>query len=50
MKVFTGASETCCGIRCASWREAHAGLMDVGTWLDRSGRARLTARLDCLPV
>jgi hypothetical protein len=37
VKVFTGVNGICCGAGSVAWREAYAGLMGVGAWLDRSG-------------
>jgi uncharacterized protein YbjT (DUF2867 family) len=49
-KVFTWANETFFDTDLAPLREAHPGLMDFGTWLDRTGRALLLAQLDSLPA
>jgi uncharacterized protein YbjT (DUF2867 family) len=49
-KVFTWANETYYDSDLTSLRNAHAGLMDFSTWLDRSGGARLLAQLDRLPA
>ncbi|GAA3242873.1 NmrA family NAD(P)-binding protein [Nonomuraea helvata] len=49
-KVFTWADETYYDSDLGPLREAHAGLMDFGTWLDRSGKARLLTQLDSLPA
>ncbi|MFE2722628.1 NmrA/HSCARG family protein [Kitasatospora sp. NPDC059327] len=45
-KVFTWANATYYDSDPRPLREAHPGLMDFGTWLERSGRTRLTAQLD----
>lgn len=49
-KVFTWANETYYDSDPAPLRAAHPGLMDFGTWLERSGRERLAAQLDPLPA
>ncbi|MEV0236507.1 NmrA/HSCARG family protein [Nonomuraea sp. NPDC050786] len=49
-KVFTWADESYYDSDPAPLRKAHAGLMDFGTWLERSGKARLLAQLDSLPA
>ncbi|MEV0198761.1 hypothetical protein [Nonomuraea sp. NPDC050691] len=49
-KVFTWAGETYYDTDVAPLREIHPGLMDFGTWLDRSGKSRLRAQLDASPA
>ncbi|NJP91016.1 NmrA/HSCARG family protein [Nonomuraea sp. FMUSA5-5] len=49
-KVFTWADETYYDTDLAPLREAHAGLMDFATWLNRSGKARLLAQMEPLPA
>ena len=49
-KVFTWVNATYFDTDPAPLRKAHPGLMDFGAWLDRSGKARLLARLDSLPA
>ncbi|WP_433216281.1 NmrA/HSCARG family protein [Microtetraspora malaysiensis] len=49
-KVFTWADEAYFDSDPASARTAHPGLMDFGTWLDRSGKARLLEQLDSSPA
>ena len=44
-KVFTWASERYYDTDLAPLRQAHPGLMDFSTWLNRSGTARLLAHL-----
>jgi uncharacterized protein YbjT (DUF2867 family) len=44
-KVFTWASERYYDTDLAPLRQAHPGLMDFSTWLNRSGKARLLAHL-----
>ncbi|MFF3671367.1 NmrA/HSCARG family protein [Microtetraspora malaysiensis] len=44
-KVYTWADEAYFDSDPASARMAHSGLMDFGTWLDRSGRARFLAQV-----
>ncbi|MEV5899316.1 NmrA/HSCARG family protein [Streptomyces sp. NPDC052127] len=47
-KVMAWANETFYDIDLAPVRRAFPGLMDFGTWLDRSGKERLLAQLDSL--
>jgi uncharacterized protein YbjT (DUF2867 family) len=49
-KVFTWANETYYDTDLAPLRRAHPDLSDFTTWLDRTGRARLLAELDAVPV
>ncbi|GAB3959029.1 NmrA/HSCARG family protein [Actinoallomurus acanthiterrae] len=49
-KVFTWANERFFDTDVAPLRQAHPGLMDFGTWLDRTGKARLLTQLDSLPA
>jgi uncharacterized protein YbjT (DUF2867 family) len=49
-KVFTWANETYFDTDLAPLREAFGDLMDFGTWLERSGRARLLTQLEALPA
>jgi uncharacterized protein YbjT (DUF2867 family) len=44
-KVFTWASERYYDTDLAPLRQAHPGLIDFSTWLNRSGKARLLAHL-----
>ena len=44
-KVFTWASERYYDTDLAPLRQAHPGLLDFSTWLNRSGKARLLAHL-----
>ncbi|WP_433413658.1 NmrA/HSCARG family protein [Microtetraspora malaysiensis] len=44
-KVYTWADEAYFDSDPASARMAHSGLMDFGTWLDRSGKARFLAQV-----
>src|SRR6266581_4015313 len=44
-KVFTWASERYYDTDLGPLRQAHPGLMDFSTWLNRSGKARLLAHL-----
>ena len=44
-QVFTWASERYYDTDLAPLRQAHPGLMDFSTWLNRSGKARLLAHL-----
>ncbi|MDJ0382365.1 NmrA family NAD(P)-binding protein [Streptomyces sp. G-G2] len=45
-KVYTWANSTFYASDPAPLRQAHPGVMDFRTWLSRSGKARLAARLD----
>jgi uncharacterized protein YbjT (DUF2867 family) len=45
-KVFTWANETYFGTDPVSLRKVYPGLMDFGTWLKRSGKARLLVQLE----
>lgn len=45
-KVFTWANETYFDTDPVSLRKVHPGLMNFGTWLKRSGRARLLMQLE----
>ncbi|MGW9211665.1 NmrA/HSCARG family protein [Embleya sp. NPDC055664] len=45
-KVFTWANATFYDTDLAPLRQAHPGVMDFRTWLDRFGRARLLTRFD----
>ncbi len=45
-KVFTWANETYYDTDLAPLRKAHAGLMDIRSWLDRSGKALLLTQLE----
>ena len=47
-KVFTWANETYFDTDPASLRKVHPGLMDFGTWLNRSGKARLLIQLESM--
>lgn len=47
-KVMAWANETFYDIDLAPVRRAFPGLMDFGTWLDRSGKERLLAQPDSL--
>ena len=49
-KVFTWANETYFDTDLVALREAFGDLMDFGTWLERSGRARLLTQLEALPA
>ncbi|NUW33512.1 NmrA/HSCARG family protein [Nonomuraea sp. SMC257] len=49
-KVFTWADERYFDTDLAPLREAHPGLMDFATWLDRAGKDRLLARLASAPA
>ncbi|WP_214413104.1 NmrA/HSCARG family protein [Sphaerisporangium fuscum] len=49
-KVFTWADERYFDTDVVPLRQAHPGLMDFTTWLDRTGKARLLAQLDSLPA
>jgi uncharacterized protein YbjT (DUF2867 family) len=49
-KVFTWANEAYFDTDLVPLRKAHPDLMDFGTWLDRTGKARLLAQLDSLPA
>jgi uncharacterized protein YbjT (DUF2867 family) len=49
-KVFTWASERYYDTDLAPLRQAHPGLMDFSTWLNRSGKARLLAHLQPTPA
>jgi len=49
-KVFTWASERYYDTDVAPLRQAHPGLMDFSTWLNRSGKARLLAHLLSTPA
>ncbi|HEY3035189.1 MAG TPA: NmrA family NAD(P)-binding protein, partial [Streptosporangiaceae bacterium] len=48
-KVFTWANATYYDTDLAPLKKAFPGLMDFGTWLDRSGRTRLMTQLQTLP-
>jgi hypothetical protein len=48
--VFTWANETYYDTDLGPLRDAFPDLMDFGTWLDRSGRARLLPQLRALPA
>jgi uncharacterized protein YbjT (DUF2867 family) len=45
-KVFTWANEAYFDTDPVSLRELYPGLMDFGTWLERSGKSRLQQQLD----
>ncbi|MGW6497478.1 NmrA/HSCARG family protein [Nonomuraea angiospora] len=49
-KVFTWADERYFDTDVAPLRQAHPGLMDFTTWLDRTGKARLLTQLDSTPA
>jgi uncharacterized protein YbjT (DUF2867 family) len=49
-KVFTWANERYFDTDLAPLREAHPGLMDFSTWLNRTGKARLLAQLESTPT
>jgi uncharacterized protein YbjT (DUF2867 family) len=49
-KVFTWANQTYFDTDLAPLRAAFGDLMDFGTWLERSGRARLLTQLEALPA
>ncbi|WP_131736273.1 NmrA/HSCARG family protein [Actinomadura roseirufa] len=49
-KVFTWAGERYFDTDLAPLREAHPGLIDFGTWLDRTGKDLLLAQLESLPA
>jgi uncharacterized protein YbjT (DUF2867 family) len=49
-KVFRWANETYYDTDLTPLRQAHPSLMDFGTWLDRSGKARLLAQPERLPA
>ncbi len=47
-KVFTWANETYFETDPAALRKVHPDLMDFGTWLNRSGKARLLVQLESM--
>lgn len=47
--MFTWANATYYDTDLAPLKKAFPGLMDFGTWLDRSGRTRLMTQLQTLP-
>jgi uncharacterized protein YbjT (DUF2867 family) len=49
-KVYTWANEAYFDTDLAPLRAALGNLMDFGTWLERSGRARLLTQLQALPA
>ncbi len=49
-KVFTWANERYFDTDLGPLRQAHPGLMDFTTWLNRTGNARLLAQLESTPA
>lgn len=47
-KVFTWANETYFDADPGPLRKVHPNLMDFGTWLNRSGKARLLMQLESM--